>query len=123
MKKLVILCLIAVLTTLCHVNLTAADKPTPAENGEKKGPKHAPFRGKIDGLDKAARTVKVGGRTFHLTTTTKVTKDEKPAAFDDVTVGEQVRGAYHAGEGGKLELLSLYVGGKLAKEEKKEETK
>ena len=54
MKKLVILCLIAVLTTLSHVNLAAADKPTPAENGEKKGPKHAPFRGKIDGLDKAA---------------------------------------------------------------------
>ena len=123
MKSIVALCLIAVITTFGNVKLTAADKPAPTENGGKKGPKHSPFRGKVDGLDKVAKTVKVGERTFHVTSTTKVTKDEKPAVLDDVTVGEQVRGAYHASEGGKLELLSLYVGGKPGKDEQKEEKK
>ena len=87
-----------------------------------------PFRGKIDQLDKAARTLKVGARTFQVIDATKVIKDGKPSTFDQATVGEEVGGAYREGDGGKLEVVSLRLGAKPtakeepAKKEKKEPT-
>ena len=41
--------------------------------------------------------------------------------LDDATVGEVVGGSYHGGEEGKLELMSLRIGPKPAKEGQKEE--
>jgi len=124
MKKLLTLCLIAALTTLCNLNLTAADnKSTPAEKGEKKGPKHLPFHGKLDAIDVSAKTLKVGERTFHVTSATKIMKAGKPARLDDATVGEEVGGAYHEGENDKLERMSLRIGPKPAKEGNKEDKK
>ena len=122
MNKLFTLCLIAAITALCNLSGTAADsKPAPGEKGEKKGADHVPFHGKVDAIDKIAKTLKVGERTFHVTSTTKITKAGKPAGLDDATVGEVVGGSYHGGEEGKLELMSLRIGPKPAKEEQKEE--
>jgi hypothetical protein len=121
MNKLLVLCLITALTALSNITVTGADsKPAPAE---KKASKHIPFHGKADAVDKNAKTIKVGERTFHVTSDTKITKAGKPAHFEEATVGEDVAGAYHEGEGGTLELMSLRIGPKPAKEDPKEEKK
>ena len=70
----------------------------------------APFRGKIAAIDKTAMTLKVGERTFLVTSTTKITKGGQPATFADAAVGEEVGGQYKTGTGDKLELLSLRIG-------------
>lgn len=126
MKKLLSICLIAVVTALAVPAVNAADKPTPAEKGEKKAPRALPFRGKIGAVDATAKVITVGERKFHVTATTKFMKAGKPATFADVTVGEEVGGSYRE-EGGKLELASLRIGPKPAetpkvKKEKKEKT-
>lgn len=122
MKQLVAITLVSLLTAFSSLHLVAADKAAPAEKGEnaeKKAPKHVPFHGKIDALDKEAKTIKVGERTFQVVATTKIVKAGKPATLDEATVGEAVGGAYHQAEGGKLELMSLRIGAKPEKEEKK----
>lgn len=119
MKRIIALCLIAAVAAFTSITLSAADKPAPAEKGEKKAAKHVPFRGKADAIDKTAKTLKVGERTFQVTATTKIAKAGKPASLDEATVGEEVAGAYLQAEGGKLELISLRLGAKPAKEESK----
>lgn len=109
-KCFVALVIIAAFASLGSFTITAADKPAPAEKG--KAPKHLPFRGKISAVDQNAKTIKVGERTFHVVATTKIVKAGKPAALADVAAGDEVGGAYHEGEGGKLELMSLRVGPK-----------
>ncbi len=115
MKKLIALVLMAAFAAFTALNVQADDKdqkPPPAEKskGEKGGKSgHLPFHGKVVSVDKAAKTIKVGERTFYVMGTTKVNKTGKPATLDDVTVGEEVRGAY-TDNGGKLELLSLGIG-------------
>ena len=54
--------------------------------------------------------LKVGERTFLVTSTTRISKAGQPATFADATVGEEVGGQYKAGTGDKLELLSLRIG-------------
>ena len=122
MKKLSTLCLIAALAAFSSIpGIAAEQKPAPAEKGEKKATKHLPFHGKVDTIDKNAKTLKVGERTFHVTSTTRITKAGKPAILDDAAVGDEVAGSYHEGEEGALEVMSLRIGPKPAKEGKKEE--
>ncbi len=73
-----------------------------------------PFHGKIDSVDKTAKTLKVGERTLHLTSTPKIVRAGKPAIFDDATVGEDIGGTYVKAADGKLELQSLRIGPKAA---------
>ena len=89
-----------------------------------------PFRGKVSAVDKTAKTItldgKEKGRTFQITSGTKITKDGKPAVLDDVTVGESVRGVAKENATGKLEAVTLKVGalaGNPKPNEKKSETK
>jgi len=77
-----------------------------------------PFRGKVDAVDKSAKTIKVGERVFHVTAETRIMKNEKPATLDDATVGEAVRGSYHKAADGKLNAASLSFGEKPAAPEK-----
>ena len=60
-------------------------------------------------------TLKVGERTFDITSKTKITKNGEPATLSDITVGEMVGGAYKKGADGKLEATSVKVGGKKKK--------
>ena len=120
MKKLAVAILAAVLATAITLPISAqdakpADKGKPAEKGkadEKKpaAPRALPFRGKIGAVDKSAKTIKIGERTFQITSDTRIMKAGKPATLDDVAEGEDVGGAYREGDGGKLNVVSLRVG-------------
>jgi hypothetical protein len=115
MKKLLSLCLIAAFTAFCALNSKAADKDAPAEKGDKKPSRPMVANGKIASVDTAAKSVKVGERTFHVTANTKITKAGKPATLDEAKVGDEVGISYREAEGGKLELVSLRVGPKPEK--------
>ena len=130
MKKLLVLCLLTGFIALgSNPTLNAADNPSaPADKPDKaektdRKPRHVPFHGKVDTLDKAAGTLKIGERTFHVTSGTKITKAGKPATFDAAVVGEEVGGAYLMGDGGRLEIMSLRIGPKPAKDSKGEDSK
>lgn len=124
MKKLLTVALMAVIAACCSVNTFAAE---PVEKKtEKKAEKREirpPFHGKISAVDKTAKTITVGERTFQVTATTKIQMAGKPASLEDAKVGDQVGGQYREGEGGKLEALSLRVGPKPEKKPKAVETK
>jgi hypothetical protein len=75
-----------------------------------------PFHGKLDSVDQAAKSIKVGDRTFQVMTTTKITKDgAQPGTLGDAKVGEAVAGAFHQGDGGQYQLVSLRLGPKPEK--------
>ena len=69
-----------------------------------------PFRGKVDAVDKEAKTVKVGTRVFQVTAETKIQKDSKDGTLADAVVGEPVTGSYRQAEDGKLNAVSLRFG-------------
>lgn len=71
-----------------------------------------PFHGKIDAVDKTAKTIKVGTRTLQVTSETKIKKAGKPATLDAAAVGEEVGGNYKKADDGKLLLQSLRIGPK-----------
>ena len=102
-------------------NETAPEKKSEHTGDAKKAPnpnKPLPFHGKLDAVDKQAKTLKVGERVFHITSETRIKKDEKPATLDDGVVGEPVRGSYHQTENGKLNAVSVSFGQKPAEGEK-----
>jgi hypothetical protein len=113
MKTMVPLLTLATLVAFSTLAVSAADE-TKA--------RPIPFRGKIATVDKQAKTVKVGERTFNITSDSKLTKAGKPATLDDATVGEEVGGAYKEGTDKKLEVVSLRIGPR-SDAPKKDETK
>ncbi|HLP76400.1 MAG TPA: hypothetical protein VK327_05715 [Candidatus Paceibacterota bacterium] len=102
-----------------------AEKKVTREKAGKSGV--VPFHGKLKAVDKTAKTVTFGETTVQVTSETKITKDGKPATFDDAVVGENVGGAYKKGDDGKLNAVSLRIGakpetaheGEVVKEKKK----
>lgn len=99
---------------------------------EKKKAAGGPFTGHAVTVDKAAKTVKLSGKTgrvIQITATTKITKDGKPATLDDLKEGDEVSGGFKTSADGKLEATSLTIGpkvggkGKDKKDEKKDEKK
>ena len=133
MKKLLALAVLTALMTWASPGAPAAegakDKSPQASKSENK-PKQMPFRGKISAVDKTAKTItlegKEKGRTFQITSATKITKDGKPSVLDEVTVGESVGGLAKGDAAGKWEILTLNVGAKGGREkldEKKGEKK
>lgn len=110
MKKLVITLLVTAFAAASSLSVAAADaKPA---NKKEATAKSIPFGGKIIALDKQAKTVTVGKRVFHVTSETKITKNEKPATLDDATVGEEIGGAYKQDAEKKMNLVSLRIGPK-----------
>ena len=91
----------------------AAEKTNaPAAAGQETSSKHkkhetVPFNGKLAAVDKVAMTITVGGRTFAITSATKITKDGLPATLADGVVGEMIGGAYRKEADGKLSAISL----------------
>ncbi len=123
MKKLILILTVAVLAATSTLPLIAADNK-PAEKKEapaKDAPARAlPFRGKIGAVDKQAKTIKVGERTFQVTADTKINKAGKPATLDDATIDEEVGGSYREGADKKLNLVSLRIGARPDAAPKKE---
>ena len=106
---------------------TTKEKPAkPAtENKEttNKKPSAGPFHGKLAALDKAAKTITVGKRTFHITSETQIKKAGKPATLDAGVVGEDVSGYVKPTEEGKLAATKVNFGPKIetkSSEKKKE---
>lgn len=83
-------------------------------------PKHktVPFHGKISAVDTSAMTLKVGNRTFQITSQTKILKDGNPATLSDAVVGESVRGVYEKTESGNLEAVTIHFGAKTMEKPK-----
>ena len=100
--------------------------PTPAGGPEQKpgviakkedqNGRLVPFHGKLDSVDKTAKSIKSGERTFQVMPATKITKDGvQPGTLEDAKVGESIGGAYREGDGGKYQLVSLRLGPKPEK--------
>jgi hypothetical protein len=128
MKPLLITCLIAAISVCAPLTTQAADNPpVPAQKDKdksaKKETRNIPFHGKIDSVDKTAKSIKVGERTFFAMAETKFTKAGKTATFDDAKAGEEVGGGYHEGDGGKLQLMSLRIGPKPEAKKKADDKK
>src|SRR5215204_507778 len=110
MKKLSIICLMGILS-VGGINALRADdsKPAKEEKSTETTQRSIPFHGKIESLDPASKSIKVGTRVFVVSETTKITKAGKASSFEEAKVGEEVGGAYRD-TAGKLELTSLRVG-------------
>jgi len=110
-------------------NKAPAEKKSSVEKSESasKNSNSIPFKGNIATIDKNARTITVGKRTFQVTSETKIFKSDKPAMFTDGAVGDYVTGSYKKSDDGKLVAHSVYFGGKSGSkgtaEKKKEPTK
>ena len=120
MKKIIASILIAAFAAVTTLPARAADDAKPA------APRATPFRGKIDSVDKQAKTFKINDRTFNITADTKIVKDGKPATSEDVAAGQDVAGQYREGADKKLNVVGLRIGGRPpqakpvpAKDEKK----
>jgi Domain of unknown function (DUF5666) len=113
----------------------AASPPSTMAAGEK-GEKEAkdkplPFKGKIASADPTKKTFTIeskkegGGRTFTVTGDSKLMKGaNETASWDDLTVGQEVRGSYKKAADGTLQIVKLSVGAKEegAEKPKKEKT-
>lgn len=111
--KLIAIGLVAAFAVAATGTVRAQDKkPTAAADAKKNGV--VPFRGKINEIDKAAKTINIGKekkRTIQITDKTKVTKDGRAATLADANVGDEVGGSYRDVDG-KLEANSLRIGPK-----------
>jgi hypothetical protein len=109
--------LLTALTVHSIAPLYAAESVTPPVAGKAadKG-KTIPYRGKISAVDRTTKTITLGGkeksRVFQVTAETRILKQGKPVTWEEVLVGEQVRGQARMMESGLSELISLYLGPK-----------
>jgi hypothetical protein len=78
--------------------------------------KGGPFNGKLAAIDKLAKTIVVGKRTFQITSETKIKKAGKPATLEDGVVGEPVSGYVKPTGDGKLVATTVNFGPKAATE-------
>ena len=105
-------------------NKPPVEKKASSEKKEGKK-KHGagPFHGSLASVDKVAKTITVGKRTFQITSETKIKKAGKPATLDDGVVGEDVGGYFKTTEDGKLMATSVRFGPKpeAATDEKKKD--
>jgi hypothetical protein len=85
-----------------------ATVPKPAKAG--------PFNGKLAAIDKQAKTIVVGKRTFQITSETKIKKAGKPATLEDGVVGEPVSGYVKPIGDGKLVATMVNFGPKASTE-------
>lgn len=90
-------------------NAPAAAKPS----------KKSMLHGKADAVDTAAMTLTVGTQVVNVTSTTKITKDNKPATLEEVMVGDAVSVSYKKGEDGKLNATAIHDGLMTSKKKKK----
>ena len=134
LKSLLVAAVAAAFVITAPTTVSAQDKEK--EKGKDKAPEKAGekakggggFNGKAVAVDKVAKTVKLSGptaRVVQITTTTKISKDGKPATLDDLKEGDDVYGGIKPGTDGKLEATSLTIGKPPAKkkDEKKEDKK
>lgn len=106
--------LMAQSTNASGASKKATTEKSDTTKSEKKKSAH-PFHGKLAKVDKTAKTITVGQTVYHLTADTKITKNGKPATFEDATVGEVVSGFVKPNDSGKMVVSSLSIGSPAAK--------
>jgi membrane-bound lytic murein transglycosylase B len=89
---------------------TAAAKDTPPATAKTKA---VQFNGKLKAVDKKEKSITIENKTmkdrvFFVTSDTKILKGKKPATFDDLTVGDGIRGSYVEADG-KMNLATLAI--------------
>lgn len=118
--KSTLLCLLTVTLAVLPVSVRAAETSTTAptkkavKEASPKEPRKLAFSGKLKSVDKPARTIVVGKRTFHVPVEALITKGDRPATLDDGVAGEEVGGSYLKGDEGKLTVVKLRFGPKPA---------
>lgn len=96
-------------------NKVPAEKKGPTQATEAEKPaKAGPFHGKLAAIDKVAKTITVGKRTFQITSESKLKKAGKPATLEDGVVGETVSGYVKPSPDGKLVAATVNFGPKAA---------
>ena len=113
--RLIFVGLLAGVIAGAPVRVLAEDKPAAEKKEPHKGEKKkgvAPFNGKLAAVDKLAKTIKVGERTFQITSETKLFKGDKPGTLDDAMVGEAVSGGVRTADDGKLVATMVRFGHK-----------
>jgi hypothetical protein len=85
-------------------------KPAPEQAQKKERP--LPFYGNIGTVDKQAKTIKLGKRTYKVTPETKIVRNGAPATLNDAAPGDEVAGSYRKGAGEYRILVSLRIGPK-----------
>jgi hypothetical protein len=93
------------------------DSSETAKNAKKGGA--GPFHGKLAAVDKMAKTITVGKRTFQVTSETKIKKAGKPATLSDGVVGEPVSGYVKPAADGKLMATTVNFGPKASENSSK----
>jgi hypothetical protein len=86
-----------------------------SENARENKPAKLPYKGTLTAMDKAAKTLTVGKRTFQVTSETKLLRGGKAATLDEGVAGEYVSLSYQKTEGGKFLACNVYYGGKDGK--------
>lgn len=115
MKKITLALVLAAFAIVSILPTVGADaKPADAKPAAAPAGRPIVFNGKLDAVDKQAKTIKIGERVFHVTSTTRIIKDSKPATLDDAKVGDEAAGQYREGADKQLNLISLRVGPKPA---------
>lgn len=95
----------------------APDPATPPPAKPKK--QKLVFSGTVSAIDTNAMTLTVETNTYAITSTTKITKDGKPATLGEGVVGEPVSGATKPGTDGKLNATTIHFGAKTTVKKKK----
>ena len=111
--KFIALCAFAACVTTATLCVQAEDKPAAPAEAKKDRP--TPFNGKINEIDKTAKTISIGKekkKTIQITDKTRILKAGKTATLDDASVGVDVGGSYRENTAGKLEAISLRIGPK-----------
>jgi hypothetical protein len=100
-----------------HGQAQTKEKPaTDKKETTEKKPTAGPFHGKLAAVDKAAKTITVGKRTFQITSETKMFKGGKPAVLDEGVVGEEASGYVKPTDDGKLVATKVNFGPKTTSE-------
>jgi len=95
-----------------NTNKAPAEKKATTKDATEKKAAAGPFHGKLAALDKTAKTITVGKRTFHVTSETKIHKAGKPATLEEGVVGEEVSGYVKPTDDGKLVATTVNFGPK-----------
>ena len=112
--KIAVLSLLAAAIAVAPTQTQAEEKKEKPAVKKPEAPKgdRGPFYGKVAAVDKQARTITVGKRTFQITSDTKIKKEGKPATLEDAVVGELVGGYFIKGDDDKLVVKTVNFGPK-----------
>ena len=106
------------------IHAQQVQKPATAKKeATDKKPTAGPFHAKLAAIDKTAKTITVGKRTFQITSETKIFRAGKPAKLEDGVIGEEVSGYIKPADDGKLIATKVNFGPKEAKTAKASEKK